>query len=86
LLEPELSICCFRYHTDRVSDLDRLNQRLHRRLVRGNGHMPSTTRVAGKLAIRPCFVGARTTLREADGLVDAVLELGRELSEERAVD
>jgi hypothetical protein len=42
--------------------------------------------VAGKLAIRPCFVGARTTLREADGLVDAVLELGRELSEEMAVD
>jgi len=86
LLEPELSICCFRYRTDRVSDLDRLNQRLHRRLVRGNVHMPSTTRVAGKLAIRPCFVGARTTLREADGLVDAVLELGRELSEEMAAD
>jgi aromatic-L-amino-acid decarboxylase len=34
LLEPTLSVCCFRYVSPRVEDLDLLNQRLHRRLIR----------------------------------------------------
>src|SRR5690606_23271955 len=54
LLEPTLSICCFRYVAPGVADLDALNRRLHRRLVRENVNIPSTTRVNGKLAIRPC--------------------------------
>jgi len=82
LLEPELSICCFRYISEQVRDLDHLNQRLHRRLVRGNIHMPSTTRVQGKLAIRPCFIGPRHTMEMADELVKAVLETGQQLAKE----
>lgn len=82
MLEPDLSICCFRYFTTEVDDLDMLNQRLHRQLVRGNEYMPSTTRVGGKLAIRPCYIGAQHHQEQAEGLVNAVLSIGKELVEE----
>jgi aromatic-L-amino-acid decarboxylase len=80
LLEPTLSICCFRYVAPGVADLDALNRRLHRRLVRENVNIPSTTRVNGKLAIRPCFIGARTGPAQADSLVEDVLRIGAELT------
>jgi len=84
LLEPTLSICCFRYVVPGVADLDRLNRLLHRRLVRGNRNLPSTTRVNGGLALRPCFVGARAEMSHADALVDDVLRLGAEVAREIA--
>jgi len=84
LLEPTLSICCFRYVSPRVADLDRLNQMLHRRLMRENRSMPSTTRVGGRLALRPCFVGARTTEVQARELVADVLRIGAGLVRELA--
>lgn len=80
LQEPTLSICCFRYIATNVQDLDLFNQRLHRQLTRENVHMPSTTRVNGKLALRPCFIGARTELSHARGLVADVLRIGDELA------
>jgi len=80
LQEPSLSICCFRYVAPNVKDLDLLNQRLHRRLIRDNQSLPSTTRVNGQLALRPCFIGARTELSHARALVADVLRIGRELS------
>ena len=80
LQEPTLSICCFRYLAPEVSDLDGLNQALHRRLTRENLNMPSTTIVNGQLAIRPCFVGARSTMVQAKALVADVLRIGAELA------
>lgn len=80
LQEPTLSICCFRYVTPEVSDLDGINQALHRRLRRENLNMPSTTVVNGQLAIRPCFVGARSTMAQARALVADVLRIGAELA------
>lgn len=79
LQEPTLSICCFRYVAPHISDLDLLNQQLHRRLIRDNQHMPSTTRVNGHLALRPCFIGARSELSHARALVADVLRIGSEL-------
>ena len=76
LLEPTLSVCCFRYVSPQIGDLDQLNQKIHRRLVRENEHMPSTTRIKGQLAIRPCFLGARTDQAQVDGLLQAVLRIG----------
>jgi len=83
LLEPSLSICCFRYVSPGVADLDRLNQRLCRRLIRENEFMPSTTRVNGQVALRPCFIGARTDRSQIDGLVQAVLRIGDALVAEQ---
>ncbi len=81
LSEPTLSICCFRYVASQSEDLDRFNQTLHRRLVRENQYMPSTTRVNGNLALRPCFIGARTDQSQVTGLLNAVLRIGRELED-----
>ena len=83
LLEPTLSICCFRYVAPAVADLDLLNQRLHRRLIRENEFMPSTTRVDGKLVLRPCYIGVRSESSQVEGLLQAVLRIGDELAAER---
>ena len=82
LIEPTLSICCFRYVSPNINDLDLFNQRLHRRLVRENKYMPSTTRVKGQLALRPCYVGARADQSQVDGLLEAVLRIGGEMESE----
>ena len=80
LSEPTLSICCFRYvPASTATDIDTFNQRLYRRLIRENEYMPSTTRVKGSLALRPCYIGARAELAQVDALLDAVLRIGNEL-------
>ena len=79
MLEPTLSVCCFRYVAPQADDLDRLNQRLYRRLIRENEFLPSTTRVNGQLVLRPCFLGARAERAQVDGLLQSVLRIGAEL-------
>jgi aromatic-L-amino-acid decarboxylase len=83
LAEPVLSICCFRFRPKGWDDevrLDTLNEQvLHEVRARGRA-VTSSTRVAGRFAIRPCFVNPRTTLVDADALVDEVLAVGRELA------
>ena len=59
--------------------LDALNDAiLHGVRARGRT-VTSSTRVDGRFALRPCFVNPRTTLADADALVDEVLRVGREL-------
>jgi len=76
---PTLSICCFRYVTDAVDDLNDLNRRIHRRLVHAGRTIPSTAIVNGLLVIRPCFVGARTHWQHAEALLDEVIKTGEQL-------
>ena len=83
LSEPTLSICCFRYVAEGISDLNHFNQVLFRRLVRENEYMPSTTRIDGQLVLRPCYIGARHEQSQADGLLDAVLRIGDTLRKEQ---
>lgn len=83
LAEPTLSICCFRYRPpgwDDEARLDALNDDiLHAVRARGRS-VPSSTRVGGRFAIRPCFINPRSTLGDADALVDEVLAAGLRLS------
>jgi aromatic-L-amino-acid decarboxylase len=83
LVEPTLSICCFRYRPPGWADegrLDTLNDRIvHGVRARGRT-VPSSTRVGGRFAIRPCFINPRGTLADADALVDEVLAVGRRLA------
>jgi len=75
---PTLSICCFRYRRDGLDEpaLDRLNAEIARRLRAETPLVPSTTRIGGRFAIRPCYINPRTTVDEVDGLARAVRELG----------
>ena len=77
---PTLSICCFRYSTSKHNDLNALNQAIHHQLVRNGNNIPSTAMVNGALAIRPCFIGARTDWSLADSLVDEVIAIGHDLT------
>jgi aromatic-L-amino-acid decarboxylase len=78
LLPPSLSICCFRYRPPGVSDAraEALNAEIVQLLRAETSLVPSTAKVAGRLAIRSCFVNPATTLAEVDGLADAVVEIG----------
>lgn len=86
LQEPMLPSAAFRDVSPGVSDLDMLNQRLHRRLTRENRKMPSTTQVKGRLALRPCFLGARSQMSHPHALVADVLRIGAELAPEFATE
>lgn len=80
--EPTLSICCFRYISDDDGvecDLNALNKQIHRKLVQQGRSIPSTAVINGMLAIRPCFVGARTCWEHAEQLVEDVIAAGNEL-------
>lgn len=78
--QPTLSICCFRYIDKDYDDLNELNSRIHRQLVHNSQNIPSTVVINGKLAIRPCFIGARTTDKQLRDLVDEVLRIGKEFT------
>jgi aromatic-L-amino-acid decarboxylase len=87
LAEPILSICCLRYRPSGWTDegrLDRLNEAiLHGIRARGRT-VSSSTRVEGRFAIRPCFINPRTTLADAEALIDEILIVGRALAAETA--
>jgi len=79
LQEPTLSIACIRYIHKDWSDLNYLNELIHRQMVRDAISIPSTTSINGNLAIRPCFVGARTDWKQADELISEVIRIGDEI-------
>jgi glutamate/tyrosine decarboxylase-like PLP-dependent enzyme len=75
LMAPvELNIVCFRY---RAEDTNRVNDAIVVALQESGVVAPSTTRIAGRTAIRAAIVNHRTSRAEIDALVDGVLALGR---------
>jgi len=77
LLAPvELNIVCFRY---RAEDSDRVNENIVIGLQESGVVAPSTTMIAGRLAIRAAIVNHRTCRFEIDALVNHTLSRGRAL-------
>jgi glutamate/tyrosine decarboxylase-like PLP-dependent enzyme len=77
LIAPvELNIVCFRYRTE---DTNRVNDAIVVALQESGVVAPSTTRIAGRTAIRAAIVNHRTSRAEIDALVDGVLAQGRTL-------
>jgi aromatic-L-amino-acid decarboxylase len=79
LMEPQLSIACFRYLPPSAADADAVNAAILRRLRHETTVFPSSTVVDGRYAIRPCFINPRTSEREVDQLVESVVRFGDEL-------
>lgn len=74
LLAPvALNIVCFRY---RSPDANRVNADLVVALQESGIAAPSTTTINGQLAIRAAIVNHRTTEKDIDAMIDAVLKLG----------
>jgi aromatic-L-amino-acid decarboxylase len=84
-LPPTLSICCFRYVAPGLDGpaLDELNARIAAALRADGLVIPSTTTVAGRYVIRPCFVNPRTTASDVDVLAREVRRHGDALSAAR---
>lgn len=83
MLEPTLSICCFRYRTPDGDGLDELNQHLLRRLLRETDLVLSATVVRGAFVLRPCFINPRTDPTDVEALVEAVITIGDDLARGR---
>ena len=76
-----LNICCFRYVGSLAADrLDAANTELVIRLQESGIAAPSTTKIGGKLAIRVNITNHRTETSDMAVLIEAVKEIGRELS------
>jgi len=71
-----LSICGFGYRANDDASGNALNARIAKRLRAETPFVPSTTMIAGRYAIRPCYINPRTRIEDVDGLVDAALRLG----------
>ncbi len=80
LLAPvALNIVCFRFKAG-TGDLNQLNADLVIDVQEQGIAVPSTTRLAGLLAIRVAIVSHRTVEADIDRLLEAVLETGRRLA------
>jgi aromatic-L-amino-acid/L-tryptophan decarboxylase len=79
LLEPTLSVACLAYRTRDPRDADRVNEAILSRLRRETSVMPTSTRVRGRYAIRPCFINPRTAFEDVDLMVDSIVRFGRDL-------
>jgi len=77
--QPTLSICCIRYIAPGIADLNEFNRAVHRLMIQRGRSMPSTAVINGVFAIRPCFVGARTTFTHADEMIEEIVTIGAAL-------
>ncbi|HEX3973223.1 MAG TPA: pyridoxal-dependent decarboxylase, partial [Stellaceae bacterium] len=73
LSSAALNIVCFRY---RGKNPDKLNAEIVAELHERGIAAPSTTTIAGKLAIRACLVNHRIQPEDIDALLAGVLDLG----------
>ncbi|MGZ4663655.1 MAG: pyridoxal phosphate-dependent decarboxylase family protein [Frankiaceae bacterium] len=83
LLAPApLNVVCFRYRPADVheAELDELNLRIGRALLRDGRVYVGTTRWAGAVAFRPAFVNWQTTTADADLMLETIRELGQTLA------
>jgi glutamate/tyrosine decarboxylase-like PLP-dependent enzyme len=82
LLAPApLNIVCFRYRPAGVAgaQLDELNLRIGRAVLRDGRVYVGTTRWAGAVAFRPAFVNWQSTTADADLMLETIRELGQTL-------
>lgn len=87
VLDPELSIVCFRYvppgtrdEGDAARALDRLNERIAFALRRQGRVFPSNATVDGRYTLRACIMSYRTEADDVEALVTETVRLGRELA------
>jgi glutamate/tyrosine decarboxylase-like PLP-dependent enzyme len=80
LLAPvALNIVCFRY---RCQDADRVNAEILVRVQESGVAAPSSTTVNGQFAIRAALFNHRTTRQDVDAMLDAVIAIGRSITQQ----
>ena len=82
LLAPvPLNICCFRYKFGAASNAlkDKKNNEIIVRLQESGIAAPSSTTINGSLAIRVNITNHRTTQKDLDMLIEAIIDIGDKL-------
>ncbi len=79
VIQPELSVLCFRHLPEGVSDVDAYQDRLQRALEESGEGWVSTTTLRGHTFLRAGIVNYLSTNADADRMVDALLRLSRGL-------
>lgn len=81
LASAPLNVVCFRYRPPGVpeDELDELNRRTGRAILRDGRVYVGTTQWAGAVAFRPAFVNWQTTTTDADLMLVTIRELGQTL-------
>jgi aromatic-L-amino-acid/L-tryptophan decarboxylase len=84
LAKVSLNIVCFRFVTDGLTEtaLDALNSRIVVELQTRGIAVTSSTRIAGKMAIRAAITNHRTTTHDLDVLIAESLRLGKAAARE----
>ena len=89
MIEPGLSITCFRFvpeglggRSDADQYLDTLNERVMFDLQLGGKVFPSNAMVNGRFALRSCIVNFRTEADTMDEIVSETVRLGRLLDDD----
>lgn len=78
LLAPvALNIVCFRYRCSDEESANRVNAAIVVALQESGVSAPSSTTIAGKLAIRAAIVNHRTAARDIDALLSATIAFGK---------
>ncbi|MBI1854098.1 MAG: decarboxylase, partial [Planctomycetes bacterium] len=82
ILSPaRLGIVCFRFRASGADDarLDRLNEAIVRRTHEEGYAMVTSTRLAGRFALRLCVLNHRTRLSDVEGTLAYLERIGREI-------
>ena len=78
-----LSITCFRFKPQGVTDeaeVDRRNRALLKRMNASGKAFMTSTELKGRFVLRACIVNFRTTGADLDALLDAAAEAGKEVT------
>jgi len=78
---PQLSILCFRFRPQGLSDadVDQINTEIRDRIQLQGDYLISPTQVRGRAVLRVCIINHATRAEHVEGLLASVLRVGREL-------
>ena len=82
LAPAQFGVLCFRAHPAGVNDsaaLDAFNESVNAKVNAGGEYFISSTRLHGVFSLRICILGFRTTEKEIEGVVAAVVRVAKEL-------
>lgn len=81
VVAPQLSILCFRFRAQGLSDadVDRVNTEIRDRIQLQGDYLISPTQVRGRALLRVCIINHATRAEHVEGLLASVLKIGREL-------
>jgi glutamate/tyrosine decarboxylase-like PLP-dependent enzyme len=82
VVEPQLSILCFRYRPEGLDDaaIDRINSAIRDQIQLEGDYLMSATQVHGRPVLRVCIINHATRAEHVEGLLASVLRIGESMT------